>query len=315
MVSLHEQVAAIAFAPPPPIPLFDVTRLVTPADGKAFRALMVGGRPHTHAELKQPLEAFGIALIAPHWHADRARMPVDIPKGTEVMLIVTTVIGHDLSDHARSLAARAKIPYIGISTKASAWAEKFGRYGLKSPPTWIRDVPKLVEVAEQPERSDAEVMRETADPFYQAMIFARKKSGLSQRALGEKVGANYATVSNWECGYSTPRYATYKLLLDALPHLRDFPPPIPLASRVMELLTPTPVQIAEAAPTPPPPPLLSPIATIGVQYAEAIAEAEAHKRSADDAMRAAEGLMDQHKLASERADMLKAQIFELATKG
>lgn len=314
MVSLHEQVSDIAFAPPPPIPLFDLTRLTVPADGKAFRALMVGGRPHTHADLKQPLEAFGISLIAPHWHSDRARLPIDIPKGTEVMLIVTTVIGHELSNHARSLASKAGIPYIGISTKASAWSEKFGRYGLKSPPAW-RSPPSPMVTAADPERTMADVMRDTADPFYLAMISARKDSKLSQKAVGEKVGANYATVSNWECGYSTPRFATYRLLLDVLPTLRNYPPPIALEARVRELLTPTPEQIAAVAPEPPSPPTLAPIAALGVQYAEAIAEAEHHKRSADDAMRAAESLMDLHKAASERAEVLRSDILTLATKG
>lgn len=320
VATLHEQLASIAFAPPPPIPLFktDVVQWLTiPADGRAFKALMVGGRPHTHRELLQPLEAHGFALIAPHWHADRERMPIDVPKGTEVMLIITTVIGHKLSNHARDLAIKAGIPYIGISTKATAWPGVFKRFGVSTPPAFKSAAPVLAVVPDDatPERTDADIARDTADPFYKVIVAVRKESGLSQRALAEKVGARYPSVSNWECGHSTPRYATYKLLLDVLPGLRNFPPPIPLMARVAELLTPTPAQIAEVAPTPSPPPLLSPIAELGVRYAEAVQEAEAHKRSADDKMRAAEAAMDESKAASERADVLKVQIFELATKG
>lgn len=317
MVSLHEQLAPLAYAPPPLIPLFDSKNLGHPADGIAFRTLMVGGREHTHRELIAPLAEFGLALIPQHWHADRARMPFEVPKGTEIMLMITTVMGHELSNHARGCAQRAGIPYVGISTKSTSWqATLTKRYGLHNPPLWRGNEPAPVLEAIRGNRTSAgDLTRATADPFYKAFREARRLSQLSQSQVAEKLQAKSGTVSNWECGHSTPRFPTYRLLLDVLPALRNFPPPVALGDRVTELLTPTPEQIAEAAPIPLPPPLLSPIAELGVRYAEAIAEGEAHKRLADDSMRAAEAQMDLHKAATERADVLKMQIFELATKG
>lgn len=36
------------------------------------------------------------------------------------------------------------------------------------------------------------------------LISARKKKGLTQEQLAELFGYKKSTVSNWECGYSTP---------------------------------------------------------------------------------------------------------------
>lgn len=36
------------------------------------------------------------------------------------------------------------------------------------------------------------------------LISARKKAGLTQEQLAERLGYKKSTVSNWECGYSTP---------------------------------------------------------------------------------------------------------------
>lgn len=306
MVSLHEQVAAVAFAPPP-IPLFEVPPLSQPADRKAFRALMVGGRAHTHGDLAADLRTdFGVQLIPQHWHTDRARLPTDIPVGTEIMLIVTTVISHELSNHARGLAQKAKLPYIGINTKRTSWPAAFGRYGLTKNPAWAVVEPLPLGLVETP------IDRGPVDPFGLTLATARKAAGLSQRALGERIDTEYPTISNWENGKSTPRFAVYRLLLEALPALRSVPPPLALEDRVRESLTPTPAQIAAVAPEPPSLPL---IAMLGIKYAEAIADAERHKRLADDQMRMAEASMDAHKSANERAESLRRDIFEHAMKG
>ena len=308
MGTLHDQVATVAHAPPP---LFAVPPLKRPDDGKAFRALMVGGRLHTHRQLKALLlDDFAVALVTTHWHTDRARLPYEIPAGVEVMLIITTCISHELSNHARTLAAKAGIPYVGISTKRTSWDRPFENAGIFSPPRFGAPVavPETVDLdTEKP------VIRlPCADPFGAVLVTARKAAGLSQRALGELVGVQASTVSGWETGTQTPRFAYYRTMLDALPDLRQHAPPAALEGRTFETLAPSAEVIAAAAPALPAPPVHSPIELRALDLARAIQDAEIYKRQADDLMRAAEEALEKHKQALECAEHARLDMFELA---
>jgi transcriptional regulator with XRE-family HTH domain len=273
---------------------------------------MVGGRLHTHRQLKALLlDDFGVALVATHWHTDRARMPYEIPTGIEVMLIITTCIGHELSNHARDLATKAGIPYVGISTKRTSWDRPFKNAGMFSPPRWRSSG----DATEEPEAESSAVnpvrtSNANADPFGAVLSSARKAAGMTQQMLGDRIGVKGSTVSGWETGQQTPRFAYYRTMIDALPDLRQHAPPVALEGRTFETLAPSAEAIAEAAPTAP---TLTRGDELGIAYVRARADAEACKRLAEEHMRFADEAMDGHKRAHERSLALLAEIDALAS--
>lgn len=310
MVSMHEQLAPLTLAPILNAP---ASKIPPPRNRQRYRTLMVGGHEFTHRDLAEPLERYGIGLLDTHWHTGRSKLAERLPMGTELVLLVTTVTGHNLSDHANALCKRAGVPLIGISTKQSSWPDTFARWGLTSPPSWLKAGPALTVVTSNEAVAPAVVSEPTPDQAWGEILRGhRRLSGLSRAALAERIGVSDGSIIGWERGERSPKYAYYKAILEALPGLRSEPPPPALRDRVFEVLAPTPTQIAEAAPTPEPAPALSKLALLGVNYAETVARAEALQRQADDALRASEEFSESARIERERAESIKAEIFAAA---
>jgi hypothetical protein len=90
----------------------------------ALKALVVGGE-HSFVigTLSTQLSRHGIT-VHEHWSWDLARAPVALPKGIDLVYILTDLVGHNLSIKAVEHARAANIPFVNSVRK---WAEATGR--------------------------------------------------------------------------------------------------------------------------------------------------------------------------------------------
>lgn len=76
----------------------------------------------------------------------------------------------------------------------------------------------------QPARADAEPAQSPENLTYLRIVDQVTRSGISQRELGEAVGASVRTVQNWASGQASPRGGSRERLLDVqyvVEELRD----------------------------------------------------------------------------------------------
>ncbi len=269
MVSLHEQIAPLAFATPPPA--IEVTEPRHPADGKAFRTLLVGAFAEMADMLERALTTdYGIRILK-HWKAERSRTYAHLPDGTELVVIISSAMSHSLFDHAIGLARKEQVDAITIPHKKALWGKQFSRFGIVSPPPFRVGLPKLTAIPREAPGGDApaegtsepiEPVQDKPAPWGACLKTCWKAAGISQKTLGEKCGVTEGSVSNWSTGKTTPDFQNYKRLLEHLPLLRSFPPPPTLEGIVFAELAPPPQAIAEQ---PVITQTLSPLASLGVQ--------------------------------------------------
>ena len=300
-LSLAEQIAPLALAPS--------SKLPPPRKGTVYRALMAGGREHTARELrKELLDTWGID-IREHWHADRSRLPYVLPDDCEMVLMVTTVMPHTLSDRVRACASKAKVPVLPMSTKRTSWIENFSRFGLQpktSNVVQLKAVPVEESKAETPT-----VTNPTPVQMWGAMLAdERKRAGMSRKELAGKLGISDASILHFEHGIRAIKFIYYKGMLEALPALRSLPPPPNLEGKVFDLLAPSPQIIAEAAPeiTIVEEKLIprSRAEEIGALYGAALQRTEDLQRQIDDLMR-------QHEESRATQHRLHAELIALVT--
>jgi hypothetical protein len=90
----------------------------------SLKALVVGGE-HSFVigTLSTQLSRHGIA-VHEHWSWDLARAPAALPKGIDLVYILTDLVGHNLSIKALDHARAANIPFVNSVRK---WAEATNR--------------------------------------------------------------------------------------------------------------------------------------------------------------------------------------------
>lgn len=94
-----------------------------------------------------------------------------------------------------------------ISPKLSTLEKLAKGFGMKAS--------QLVEMTEEPSRLNVEEER-SAMQISERIKAARKKAGLTQRQLGEKMGISYQAVSQWENDLRNPKIETLRAIANAL---------------------------------------------------------------------------------------------------
>ncbi len=240
--------------------------LPPPKDGRAYKAWLVGGYGKLSAKWRDRfLETWGIH-IADHWPMENQSLPVSTPVRTELVIIVTDLGPHGLTDRAAELARRWNIPFVRLRRGASAeWTGILGRAGFPSPPPWRKPPPQpepaprltvvrpppppppqpeptpVVLPEPEPKHPEDQPMATSTPPttnrgvnrkrtpkagFAASLRALRERVGLSQREMAELCGTSQTNISHWEIGIP-PGYEGFERIASALPEIMEFPEPKP----------------------------------------------------------------------------------------
>lgn len=128
-----------------------------PADGKSFKAVVVGGY-HNLIQKLEPhlLKSYGISILK---HYEMERLPntfIHVPKNAELVILLAD-LGRVHGRSAQEAAGKAGIPFVSVTQHRTTWESRFAVLGFPTPPPWRR-------ASEEPPTPPEEALDEPQEP-------------------------------------------------------------------------------------------------------------------------------------------------------
>jgi transcriptional regulator with XRE-family HTH domain len=195
-----------------------------PRNERAFQTWLVGGFVKVADQIRDRLlNEFGME-ITDHWPMEQeTKMRTLPPVGTEVIIILTDLGSHGMTERGREIAKRAGVPHAWLDWGRKAeWAGKLARLGFPSPPPWRKSsAPSLSLVTTTEPRKEHKPMPRTTAAYKdtaicKAIAITRRNVGVTQREMAELIGGQNGLWGNWERGDSLPTYKNLKKIVEEL---------------------------------------------------------------------------------------------------
>jgi hypothetical protein len=145
-----------------------------------MRGLVVGGPSTFVTRIIMPrLAAYGIEVVE-HWNMEIRQVPDALPRGTQIVIILTDMLGHHISGRAQNLARASGVRVVRTQRKQAIFEQTMRSLGIEP----IGPIPQ-----EDDEPEDGPSRGFKSRNLLPALEALRQNSNLSNQALARAVGS------------------------------------------------------------------------------------------------------------------------------